>query len=234
MPTPLDAIRIPRSTTAVMQLLQLYAQHGHFYWTSGEVEQVKLTRFADKLAALRISRDAPGRAYDKKRGLASSHLVVLPQSDGSRVAWSLVSTSGARGLADPSSLTIGEVKDMRRSDQHLRWGHYELLRAEKRIGKVRETTWTWRLSPERYRELEALIVERAKQRDALALTRAVAYFASMPQFSGVRGQVLRLFHQVRKLSAKFGMPSPEMPVLPYMVRLPVYDVPARRLSDLAR
>lgn len=243
----LAAIRTPRSQTAAMQLLQLYVQSGHHHWTGGTVERSKLARLASKLdAAFRISRDAPGRAYDKRAGKASVHLVVLDSPDDV-LPWVLVSTAGRGGLADPTAPNVGQVHDTRARGQHLRWHHYELLHAEKRIKRavtvagssqpaqpVRATTWTWRIDPQRVREHEALIVARAKHRDLAALQSEALALAQMPLFSGVRAQVLGLYSELRKVAAKFGAECPELPRLPYMVRLPIYADPAATLYTLTR
>lgn len=37
--TPIAAIKVPRNQTAAMQLIQLYAQSGHVFWTAGIVQR---------------------------------------------------------------------------------------------------------------------------------------------------------------------------------------------------
>lgn len=252
----LASIKVPRSQTAVMQLLQLYVQTGHFYWTSGTVERAKLARLAAKLEeSFRISRDAPGRAYDRRGKRASVHLVVL-DADSGVLPWVLVSTAGRGGLADPDTPQVGPVYDTRVRGQYLRWSHYELLHApkaikrkklakfkradhgrerevsEERIETVHVTTWTWRIDPQRVREHEALLASLAKHRDAGGLQAAVAALAQMPLFGGVRGQVLKLHAEARKLGAKAGLVL-DLPRLPFMRRLPIYADPPATLYSLA-
>ncbi len=232
-------IKVPKNNTAAMQLLQLYVQSGHVFWTSGEIERQKLHRFLPKLAAFRIDRDAPGRVYDKGKGLASSHLVVLETAPG-QLAWVLVSTPGKSGLADPDSAQLGSVYDTRLCGQHLRWKHYELLHAEKKIevhgeyGKktIRDTTWTWRMTAQRYKEHEAFIVDRVKHRDAQGVNNELQALAMMSMFSGVRGQTLKLYGEAKKLSGKFGLALAPVPELPFMTKLPIYSDPSQTLSDL--
>lgn len=246
----LTAIKVPKNQTAAMQLLQLYVQSGHVFWTSGVVERSKLTRLVQKLAAFRIERDAPGRIYDKSKGLASTHLVVL-DSANDVLPWVLVSTTGRSGLNDPDALAVGRVGDTRLAGQHLRWAHYELLHAEKvitltrdvttktgavlagRKTTLRSTTWTWRMTRERADAHEKFIVGLAKQRDAAGLAKEVAALAMMPLFSGVRGQVLKLHAEAKKLAGKFKCATPELPQLQYLVKLPIYAEPAKTLYSIS-
>lgn len=245
----LSSVKVPRNNTAAMQLLQLYAQSGHYYWTAGVVSRKKLNSFVCKLESYRISRDAPGRAYDKTKGLASVHLVILDSADDV-LPWVLVSTAGKGGLAAVDVIAPGEVRDTRLAGQHLTWGHYELLRAEKRITRTRDvktrdgqvlkdrketikqTTWSWRLSAARVKAHEALIVALAKQRDSTGLDAELEALARMPQFSGVRGQVLKLYGEAKKLAGKFKLDPPLVPDLPYMVRQPAYGEPPKTLLTL--
>ena len=253
--TPLAALKVPRNQTAAMQLIQLYAQSGHVFWTSGIVQRDKLTRLLAKLACYRLDRYTPGRAYDKSRGLASVHLVILDVPND-LLPWVLVSTKGKGGLTDPTALPVGVVQDTRLAGQHLRWSHYELLHApkvikrtrtvkfkqdrdgrrqdvqEERTETVRQTTWSWRMTPSRLREHEAFIVALAKQRDSAGLALELQALAMMPLFSGVRGQVLKLYAEAKKLAGKFKLDPLEPPQLPYMVKLPVYDTPPATIAGL--
>jgi hypothetical protein len=224
-------IKIPKNQTAAMQLLQLYAQSGHVYWMAGVIERKKLVRFLAKLAVLRIDRDAPGRAYDKSKGLASTHLVVLAADNG-MLKWVLVGTPGKDGLLDSTLPNFGPVYDTRCKGQHLRLAHYELLHAEKRIKQVRYTTWTWRIAPQRFKEHEAFIVQLVRRRDIDGLYVELAALAAMPQFSGIRGQVLKLFAETKKLSLKFKLGELAMPTLPYMTRVSIYAEPPKTLDIL--
>lgn len=242
----LTSVKLPRNQTAAMQLLQLYIQSGHFYWTSGTVLVDKFERFIDKLSFSRIDRDAPGRAYDKSKGIASIHLVVFSSTPGI-VDWILVSTAGREGLADPSSPSIGIVRDTRLNGQHLGFKHYELLHLEKKIVRIRDittkthevlknrketirqTTWTWRITPARFKEHEAFIVSLIKHRDTRGLVAELDALSMMPLFSGVRGQVLKLYAEASKLAAKFKLTPVTPPTLPYLTKLPIYHTPSKNL-----
>lgn len=104
--------------------------------------------------------------------------------------------------------------------------------AEERTEAVTVTTWTWRLTPARVREHEALIVAVAKQRDEAGLAAELQALAMMPLFSGIRGQVLKLYGEAKKLSGKFKLQPPTIPTLPYLVKLPVYATPPTTIADL--
>lgn len=245
----LAAVKVPRNHTAAMQLLQLYTQSGHFFWTHGVVKRAKLVSFASKLAEYRIGRDTPGRAYDKTRGLASSHLVLTDSPDGV-LPWVLISTSGRGGLGDVNATSIGTVRDARLTGQHILWKHYELVHLEKTIKRTRDvvtkkgvllsnrtetihkTTWTWRMTSDRYKGHEAFIASLAKHRDVPGLADELRALAMMPQFSGVRGQVLKLYAETKKLSSKFSLTLPVFPELPFMVKMPVYGTPTATLLRL--
>lgn len=217
-------IKLPRSRTAAMQLMQQLTAFGHYLHVSGVIARRKLPRYLAKLSQYPIYRDAPGRAYDRKRGFASVHLVVVAL-DQETAFWCLLSTKGRRGLEDPDAPKLGTVHDGHLRGQHLQFLHYELLYQEKRIEKVSGSTWTWRVNPRRYLELEAAVVQTARERNKSALATLVVRQSSMPLFSGVRGQVLKLNALAGKLCRKFKHEELELPQLPYMIRRPLYDSP---------
>jgi len=214
-----------------MLLIQQLATSGHYYYLSGCMPRNKLGRFLPKLEQFGIYRDAPGRAYDRRRRRASVHLVVQ-ELDDVQVFWCMLSTAGKGGLADASAPSLGVVKDSRLRGQHLRFLSYELLQYEKRMPKVKATTWTWRIEPTRFAEFEAAVVQTARERDRQAIIAMIERHSVMPLFSGVRGQVLKLNQLAGKLAGKFGHGVVELPMLPYMVKLPIYDTPARTLEEL--
>jgi hypothetical protein len=227
--TTLKTIKLPRSKTAAMLLMQQLVTSGHYYYLSGQMPSTKLGRFLPKLEQFGIYRDAPGRAYDRRKRRASVHLVVV-ELDNREVFWCLLSTAGKGGLADPDAPNLGTVKDSRLRGQHLRFLAYELLEYEKRMPKVKTTTWTWRIESIRYAELEAAAVQTVRERDRPAIIAMIARHSAMPLFSGVRGQVLKLNHLTGKLASKFGRGEIELPTLPYMLKLPLYDSPPRTLA----
>ncbi|MBV2182375.1 MAG: hypothetical protein KUL86_14240 [Castellaniella sp.] len=216
-------LRIPRSRTAGMQLLQLFAASGHVYWVAGVITREKLARFIPKIvASFPILRDTPGRAYDRKQHRASVHLVVIPL-EADTAYWALVSSHGKGGLADSHAPNLGVVRDMRLKGQHLTFLHYELLYQEKRLPGCAGSTWTWRITPARYRELEAQIVQVVRERGSSAVTDLITINSSMPLFSGVRGQVMKLNAEVRKLARKRSNLVLPPTQLPYLRRQRIYD-----------
>lgn len=212
-----------------MLLMQQLVAAGHVFHVSGEIPRQKLKRYLAKLSQFGIYRDAPGRAYDRRKGIASVHLVVV-ELDPETAFWCLLSTAGKLGLNDPAAPKVGEVFDTRKQGQHLRFRGYELLHQEKRIEKVAGSTWTWRLPPKRFAELEAVVVQCARERSKDALARLVEQQSSMPLFSGIRGQVLKLNALAAKLSMKFKHGELPLPQLPYMTKLLIYDDPPRLLE----
>ena len=235
----LSRVRIPRNTTAAMQLMMLYAQSGHVAWTGDEVLREHLFRLFRKLdARFHLARLSHQRVYYKKRGEASAHLVALP--DDGRIRWVLMSTRGRHGLLDHSAQLPGFVRDIRTRGENLRWGKYELFRMQKRFHQgATETgtdeTWSWRLVPAEFRAYEAMLVERAKMRDRAALTAQLERLRAMPLFAGVRAQVARLTWEARKTWSKFNPALPPLPLspsLPIMTRMPVYTSPPQTLLHL--
>ncbi|MBN3002560.1 hypothetical protein JW897_02295 [Chromobacterium alkanivorans] len=227
--TTRKTIKLPRSKTAAMLLMQQLAAAGHYYYLSGQLPATKLGRFLPKVEQFGIYRDAPGRAYDRRKRRASVHLILV-EHDNREVFWCLLSTAGKGGLADPDAPSLGAVKDSRLRGQHLRFLGYELLEYEKRMPKVKTTTWTWRIEPTRYAEFEAAAVQTVRERDKPAIIAMIERHSAMPLFSGVRGQVLKLNQLAAKLAGKFGHGVVELPTLPYMVKLPLYDSPPRTLA----
>lgn len=236
-------LKIPRNQTALMQLAQTYAQSAHYFWATGSVEREKLERFALKLDALyHISRDAPARAYAKRKREASVHLLILPEEHS--VPWLLLSTPGKDGLETVP--LDGRVRDTRLRGQHTSWRHYELLFAPKTFNdeagkKTTQSTWTWRIRPDRYREYEAYLVHLARQNDQKGMQAAIDALAEMPLFAGVRAQVIRLYREAGRVWGKFNREKEAaiaLPELPYMTRIVCYEeqatlgVEARRMVIL--
>lgn len=163
------------------------------------------------------------RAYRKRTDRASVHLCLHPDAlagDQPLVEWWMMSTAGKEGLST-SSQRPGEVRDCRTLAGRLRCRDYELLEQPKtfrdKAGKMKTvTTWTWRMAPTRYREWEALLVERAKVRDLVGIEQLFGCLRAMPMFAGVRGQVIRLAQEANKVLGKVGGKPVELPDLPVM------------------
>ncbi len=224
-------IRIPRNQTALMQHLQRQVSHGHFFWCADQIPPEKLTGFVRKWAHYGLRADAPARAYRKQCRKASVHLCLSPECrlaevETGPVGWWMLSTEGKDGLAEGKA-TPATVSDCRTAHGHLHYLDYELVQLVKEIrsgGKVkRAVTWTWRLVPERYREWEALLVERAKQRDVACLRQAIDCLRAMPMFSGIRVQVKKLIAECNKMLGKTGCPPVVVPEMPVMRMISLWD-----------
>lgn len=217
-------IPIPRNLTALMQHLQRLVTTGHVYWTSDRIPIEKLPGFIDKWnSRFQIRADAAARAYRKRTGKASVHLAIHPEylvPGQTESGWWMLSTAGKEGL-NAANLLPGQVRDCRTLEGRIRVQDYELLEQPKTYrdkgGKVKTvTTWTWRLVPNRYREWEALLIERAKAYDRKAIENLFQHLIQMPMFAGVRSQVLRLQAETNKVLRKGGEAPIEMAALPVM------------------
>jgi hypothetical protein len=224
MPQPHRIIKVPRNLTALMQHMLRLVTTGHTYYVSDGVPRAKLEGFFGKwepVFALRA--DAPARAYRRRVGRASVHLCLHPEvleASTTVVSWWMLSSAGKKGLLTASCVP-GEVRDCRTLEGRLRCQDYELLEQTKSYtepsGKVKTlTTWTWRISPVRYREWEALLVERARQRDAVQIKQLLECLRMMPMFAGVRAQVSRLAWETNKVLRKVGGAPVELTELPIM------------------
>ena len=224
-------IHIPRNQTALMQHMQRQVSHGHFFWCADQIPPEKLAGFILKWKHYGLRADAPARSYRKQCRRASVHLCVSPEcrsanTETQPIGWWMLSTQGKDGLAEGNA-TPATVIDCRTSHGHLRYLDYELVQLMKEIksgSKVkRAVTWTWRLVPERYREWEALLVERAKQRDISGLKQAIDCLRVMPMFSGIRAQVSKLIAEGNKMLGKMGYPPVFLTELPVMRMITLWD-----------
>ena len=222
-------IRIPRNLTALMQHMQRQVTSGHFYYVTDAIPREKLAGFVDKWQPVfQLRADAPARAYRRKTGRASVHLCLHPDAlaGAATVSWWMLSTEGVNGLRSASRVP-GAVRDCRTQEGRLRYQDYELL-AQAKIytepsGKVKtETTWTWRISPARYREWEAMLVERARQRDGVEVRHLFECLCAMPMFAGVRAQVSRLAWETNKVLQKVGGAPIELGDLPTMLMIKLW------------
>ncbi|RFP77250.1 hypothetical protein DY262_18000 [Hydrogenophaga borbori] len=177
---------VPRSQTALMQLLQLLVGRERYrYWCGGTVRKDKLAVFAEKMSKrYPLTRNARQRSYDRKRGLACVQLLVRP-AVGDNVQWWLVSTSGKGGLADPVSPDAQVARHADSKAGHVVVDDYVLMYATKPLvpykckdgdsGVVGEpqspergaahekpsqtSTWTWKLRGDAVTALQAAVEE---------------------------------------------------------------------------
>lgn len=207
-------LRIPRSQTTLMQLLQLHTLNGYRWWCAGEIAPTKAAAFAAKFSArYPVLRSERGRAYDRKKGLAACHLIFFP-SPGGKLAWWLLSTEGRGGLADPNTPDAHIARHAMAADSHVTFGDYVLHYATKlehrklidaKTGKQVAfdkdvSTWTWKIGDGAYNEAKASL-ERAANRlqygseqegNLSGVCGILACQRSRPLFAGVRNQVVEL------------------------------------------
>ena len=221
-----ELFRRPVNQTAFMQHLQRLVASGHYYWCTDVIPAARLMPFAEKWSDFALTADIPARAYRKKCGKASVYLCLAPvaEDEESAIPWWMLSTAGTLGLAT-AGLVPGVVRDCRLAEGRLKFGHYELVRLSKQKGGEQgaPATWTWRLSPQRYKEWEALLVERIKARDFAGLVKAEQCLVTMPMFSGVREQVKRLLVERDKFAGKLKLKLPPSPPLPVMRMVKLWE-----------
>ncbi len=228
MDTP---IRVPRNLTALIQHIQRLVVAGHYYWTADLIPVEKLPGFIDKWQPpFRLRADSAARAYRRRSGKASVHLCLHPDFlDASlpMAGWWMLSTAGKNGLLTTAH-PPGAVFDCRTLEGRLRCGEYELLKQPKTFqdadGKLKTaTTWTWRITPGRIREVEALLVDRAKVRDLAGITRIFECQRVRPMFAGVRTQIQHLAKATNKMLAKVGGQPYVLQELPIMRMQKLWD-----------
>ena len=224
-------IRVPRHGTALLQHLQRLVTAGHYFWTADRIPVEKLDGFIAKWQPrFHLRADPPARAYRRRTGRASVHLCLDPalaDPAALEVRWWMLSTAGGEGLSEGHQRP-GRVLDCRTAEGRLRVGDYELLEQPKTYrdtqGKTKTvTTWTWRLTTARFREWEALLVERARQRDTAQLVHLFECLTAMPMFAGIRAQVIRLAAEANKMLGKVGGHAVTLPALPAMRMVKLWD-----------
>ena len=215
----IQPIKAPRNATALMQHIQRLVTTGHHYWSGDRIAMRHIPKLIDKYPDFALRADAPARAYRKRTGRASVHLVLHPMvsTKDLDIPWWMLSTGGKLGLASSGNLP-GMVHDARTLEGRLSSDDYELFQLEKSYipDKPKTTTWTWRMTPARFREWQALLIERVKARDNKSVAAIFELLREMPQFAGVRSQVLRLHFDASRMLVKLGMPGLAPLELPVM------------------
>jgi hypothetical protein len=208
LPPGTSYVRIPRSKSATQRVILEIVQRGSRYWTSGVIPIEKALRLADKFAhQYGTAAKQSKRAWDKAHGRANSTLIMYPEDDRALtpLRWWLLVTPG-QGLVHQQE----QLHDAWDKRPRLQWGEqYELvhLQKDRRFGGGRH--WTWRLTEQRYAELEAAMRQYASAhgaaRSASAGSRAsgversddlgslIVAITRMPGFHGIRVQQLALY-----------------------------------------
>lgn len=115
-------LRVPRNTTALLQLLQrLVGIEQYRYYCAGVCPLRKLSGFVRKMEArYPIARSARGRAYDRQRGRAAVQLIVFPPID-KRVSESRNSGVLSLGDGSRSNARIVEALHKRMDSAQVQW-----------------------------------------------------------------------------------------------------------------
>lgn len=230
------SVKIPRNQTATMQLIRQLIGSGHYYWCTDTLRYRHLEKFAKKMIQrYPLDRPAHGRHYDRQRGRASVHWVIVPNKNDLR--WYLLSTRGQGGLADGVQEHIAEVFDTRRKKQHLSLNLYEVLKLQKQDkNRAIKVVTTWRLKQTNFDAHKSIIVKLAKAHNLAGLNSELQRLHKMPMFNGVRGQVIRLQIEAEKVWRKFNKRRAEDLCaprdFPLMTFIQIYDKPVITLFDL--
>ena len=217
-------VKSPVSQRAAMRVILETVQRGSRHWSTGTVPPEKALRFAAKMAErYRADANRAQRAYAKSKGRANTTLLMYPENNGV-LRWWLLVTPGEGAVHTQERL----------SDSHdkrtlLVWGEqYALVHEQRPKNHGGGRVWTWRITPQRYAELETSLRNYAaspgrhygasaeRQDDLYALVQAVM---RMPGFHGVRQQQLSLLQAgkemwVRTHAASASFPWPEK--VPYL------------------
>lgn len=219
-------IFIPPTLIGHLQNIQdaLAGSHAFFY-CHDSILKSKLPAFIDKWQAFGLRADAPARAYRKRTGRAAVILCISNDYlnvEVDRVSWWMFSTAGKLGLADADCDKPGKVFDARRLPR-LAVGDYEFVEATKQVPRgEKSTTWTWRMTPQRFKEWEAWLAERAKQKRLDQVESGFQSIRNQPLAAGVRAQVQKLEFDINRLVRKVNNDVPillgELPVMRKKIR----------------
>jgi len=212
----------PPTLTAFLQNIQHALASAHAYhFCFDTIKKTALPAFVEKweAAGYGLRCDAPARAYRKRKGRASVVLCIsndFVNVETETVDWIMLSTPGKRGLLDKEHPLPGKVFDARQLP-HLRVGDYEFLNTEKAISKTaKDTTWTWRMTMQRYKEWEAWLIEAAKLGNPDKVQSGFTSIRNQPMAAGVRAQVYRLEAETNKFLKKIGKAPVMLGELPVM------------------
>lgn len=215
VPAGTSYVKIPISKRAAMRVILETVQRGSRYWNAGTVTPEKALHFAGKMAErYRADASQAQRAYAKSKGQANTTLLMYPEGNGV-LHWWLLATPGEGGAVH----TQEHLADTHDKRTLLTWGEqYELVHEQRPKSHGGGRVWTWRLTPQRYAELEAAMRNlsaspgvRARTDDLDALVQAVM---RMPGLHGVRQQQLALlrigkeaWQRTHAKSASFAWPE---------------------------
>lgn len=238
-----DDFLIPIHRLACMAYLASLVADAYYYWHSGSVHYPRAAAFLAKMRALYPIDATPGqRVVAKSKGRANVRLVMYPdQANTGYLLWFLLATPGrfpvdpltgqldrSKGFAD-LIFQRERLKDIRQIP--LVWlGHYRLVQHQKAADpakrRSRKTVWTWRMTPETYRQWELRLTEAASMGNR-ALNREFQPLLTSPMFSGIREHIADLACAAeaafRKQHKGIKYESPLPPVLPYIRKSTVFQ-----------
>lgn len=220
VPTGTSYVKIAVSKRAAMRILLETVQRGSRYWIAGAVPPAKALKFAQKMAErYRADANQAQRAYAKSKGKTNTTLLMYPEHAES-IRWWLLVTPGAGPVHEQECLA-----DTHNKRTPLTWGEqYELVHEQRPRNQEGGRAWTWRLSAQRFAELDAAMRDlanasgraRARTDD---LTRFVQAVMRMPGFHNIREQqksLLEIGRQTWERTHAAGSSFPWPEKVPYL------------------
>lgn len=203
-------MRIPRSQTAAMMLLQALSRD-HQYWTCGACQRGRLPvlvgKFDERFAVL-----DPSRTRTRKRGsgFPTSRMVVYPQRDTDRWLWWLL-VAGRQSAVEQHAGSYNEtLYPIHHRPTALAWAdEYDLRRGPR-------GSMTWWLQRKAANDIEGELRYLASAHGRAGertddLERAVTRARNRPMFAGVRQQIGRALNKSVRAWTKTHKPGVDYP-----------------------
>jgi len=155
-------MKIKTQIEAQRFLLQMVPK-GYWHWVSGiETSKEKMNARYEKYREYYGVDFSPAkRAYQKKKGLAQSHLIVsqlpIDVCEGGYI-WFLISTDGLGPIRENS-----KMKDARINAGRIVWNDYILFEAPRHRLEGGGMRWSWYIKPEVQKQLDFYVGKLLKQ-----------------------------------------------------------------------
>jgi hypothetical protein len=219
----METLLIPRNVTSFLQAVRDAVNYGYPFWTSGEISTLKAEALCEKfhdcydVLASRHRRDA-----NRLIGKASAYLWMYPRPGGDRLDWLLLASKGSGKIHEREKLYDHHSGQRR---ERLHWRHYEIVQLKDKM--------TWRLRREVADSWEKKLVSAARKSDPADLDSSTRALCTFPMFTGIRKQVLSILSKANRTRIRHNHTQTfSLPSLPIMIRVKVYDNPARSLGLL--
>lgn len=205
MPTAAQQTLVPITKAAALRYVLECVENGYHHHTHGRVPAEKVESFVARMSSnYSVHATRGARAWARKKGLASTRLVMYPLTDESGDwLFFMVATDGVGPVHDEQSLG-----DARKPGERVQWceqykdgsvrPQYELVGRPVRSRTGSTHRWTWAMTPACFAVMKDWIdvgaqrVRSSGDKDPTRLVAAVDALRKMPGFRGVREQKRRL------------------------------------------